>query len=119
MKRYVVRAGLHGVLCGVVWFLGWILYDEFELWRSYSSGTYQNYLLFSMAISVLIPSLITVMANSRMSKRDVRIENENSIEFFLSSEWIDAEDVLDEVNKALCFVFPESAFNTVPEWEVK
>lgn len=41
------------------------------------------------------------------------------MELIVSPDWEDAEDVIEDLENGLCFVFPKNPFDMVTEWKVK
>lgn len=95
----VIAGGLIILFTGITWFSGWIIYDQFELWRSYNSQFYQSYLGVIICIGVLVLGLFFKILSFN-HKEVAMLESEKKI---LSRFLEDPE----------CEIDP---FDKVPEW---
>lgn len=68
VKNRVAQYFVSGILSLMMWFFGWLLYDDLELWRQYTSDYFRNWL----SLIVLVPLFVLAIKNLDLRQETVK-----------------------------------------------
>lgn len=73
-KRIIIGLAITLTLTLTIWFVGWLVWNQFKLWDTMQNPEYRNTLYVLMFLTVLMGSGVTLRKSKVLEKPDAHVE---------------------------------------------